>query len=305
MSASKTSRTLPSDPSLADVLAAIQRILAAGPPASGPLLRHPDVRQGSRQAPGGGPRQPRPAAAPDQGCQCRRDRAWPPALVQRFESGPNRPRSRLALRTPPGRDTAPLSPVWKDLYRHLNRTAWRIGLRDLPITAAPGMSIPSSVDDRNMADYLKNLVDHGLIEEPREVHRVSCVYWNQAVTAIPAWPKHLVKVPSYVQTYSLTGGRPSLLRSKRTRTPTSSGFPGSRPSRRPRLPPSLGLHHSRPRPISCASLPPLSFFGGATRRASRALPTWSLRTRSRMGSGSFWIGTPTSRPSRSMTSHAH
>jgi hypothetical protein len=32
---------------------------------------------------------------------------------------------------------------------------------------------------------------------------VSCLYWNEAVAAIPAWPRHRVTVPNYTQIYSL------------------------------------------------------------------------------------------------------
>jgi len=54
-----------------------------------------------------------------------------------------------------------------------------------------------------MAEYLDTLTDDALMKEPREVHRVTCLYWNEAVAAIPAWPKRSVTVPSYVRTYSL------------------------------------------------------------------------------------------------------
>jgi integrase len=103
-----------------------------------------------------------------------------------------------------GRHTTPLSPAWVELYRRINRTHWRIGLsRFAHYCSAMGID-PSQVDDGVMAEYLNTLMEFGLTGEPREVHRVTCVYWNQAMATIPAWPKRAVVVPSYVQTYSLS-----------------------------------------------------------------------------------------------------
>ena len=112
--------------------------------------------------------------------------------------------NQAGINASPGRHVTALSPAWADLYRHINRTAWRIGLsRFAHHCSAIGID-PSQVDDGVMAEYLKALTEFGLAGEPREVHRVTCVCWNQALAAIPAWPKRAVTVPCYIQTYTLS-----------------------------------------------------------------------------------------------------
>jgi hypothetical protein len=65
---------------------------------------------------------------------------------------------QAGIKTVPGRDTAPLSPAWKDLYRHLNRTSWRIGLsRFAHYCSARGID-PLVVDDQVLAGYLEALL---------------------------------------------------------------------------------------------------------------------------------------------------
>jgi integrase len=112
--------------------------------------------------------------------------------------------NQAGINASPGRHVTALSPAWADLYRHINRTTWRIGLsRFAHHCSAIGID-PSQVDDGVMAEYLKALTEFGLTGEPREVHRVTCVCWNQALAAIPAWPKRAVAVPCYIQTYTLS-----------------------------------------------------------------------------------------------------
>jgi hypothetical protein len=116
--------------------------------------------------------------------------------------------TRTALRqaginSAPGRHTTPLSAAWKDLYRQLNRTSWRIGLSRFAHFCSERHVDPSQVDDAVMAEYLRTLLEDALIGEPREVHRTTCVCWNEALAAIPTWPRTPVEVPCYLETYTL------------------------------------------------------------------------------------------------------
>ena len=207
MSTSSVSRVLspaPSGPTLADVLAAVRDDSTCSP------RQRQDRRSAVRTLAKALGRRPEDLPA-DPGLLQGRVQSVNPVSAG---MNPRRWRNVLSLartalrqagiKTSPGRHTVPLSPAWANLYRHLNRTDWRIGLsRFAHHCSAMGID-PSQVDDGVMADYLKTLMEFGLTGEPREVHRVTCLYWNQALAAIPAWPRYTVTVPSYVQTYSLS-----------------------------------------------------------------------------------------------------
>jgi integrase len=110
---------------------------------------------------------------------------------------------QAGIRTVPGRHTTRLSPAWVDPYRYLNRISLCIGLSRFAHHCSDRCIDPGQVDDQVMADYLETLLEQAVIREPREVHRVTCLCWNEAVATIPTWPKRSVTVPSYVRSYSL------------------------------------------------------------------------------------------------------
>ena len=62
---------------------------------------------------------------------------------------------------------------------------------------------PDEIDDAVMQAFLTFLVERTLHRKPRHVHRQTCVLWNRAVQQIESWPKRIVAVPGYRDTFSL------------------------------------------------------------------------------------------------------
>jgi hypothetical protein len=62
---------------------------------------------------------------------------------------------------------------------------------------------PESVDDAVMQSFASFLSDRTLHRKPRHVHRRTCVLWNRAVRQIESWPKRIVTIPGYRDTFSL------------------------------------------------------------------------------------------------------
>ena len=102
----------------------------------------------------------------------------------------------------PGRYQVPLTPEWGDLCRYLNRKTSQIGLsRFLRYCSANGIR-PDRVDDAVMKGFLEDITK-SLVRRPREVHRSSCLLWNQAAETLSPWPKRRLTVPSHLRTYAL------------------------------------------------------------------------------------------------------
>lgn len=102
----------------------------------------------------------------------------------------------------PGRYVAPLPPAWDALFKLLPNAQARFGLsRFCRYCAAEGIA-PDAVDAPTFDRFLQAMETDGLIGEPRKIHRTACKLWNKTAI-IPAWPKLIVAVPDYTNTYAL------------------------------------------------------------------------------------------------------
>jgi integrase len=63
--------------------------------------------------------------------------------------------------------------------------------------------LPDDVDDAVMRTFGAFLSDRTLHRKPRHVHRRTCVLWNRAVQQVETWPRRIVIIPGYRDTFSL------------------------------------------------------------------------------------------------------
>ena len=110
---------------------------------------------------------------------------------------------RCGLATIAGRSTAPMSPDWQDLFRHLNHRRVREGLSRFARYCSDRGVSPTDVDDDIAAAFLSALENDGLIRKPRQVYRTLCVMWNRAAKMFLTLSLAPLTVPQYKIVYSL------------------------------------------------------------------------------------------------------
>jgi integrase len=94
---------------------------------------------------------------------------------------------------------------WRRLRKAAHQTDIRFvrGLsRFIHYCSVEGVA-PDEVDDAVMQTFATFLADRTLHRKPRRVHQRTCVLWNRAVRQIDCWPKRIVTIPRYRDTFSL------------------------------------------------------------------------------------------------------
>jgi integrase len=104
----------------------------------------------------------------------------------------------------PGCYREELAADWETMFRQLPTPHARRGLsRFCHYCSKQGGTMPEQVDHRIFAAFLDDLLNAGLVDAPRKIHRTACILWNQAAITIVDWPKLQVAVPNYSRTYAL------------------------------------------------------------------------------------------------------
>ena len=61
---------------------------------------------------------------------------------------------------------------------------------------------PADIDDAVSERFRSALVEESFIKDPVKTHQNICRLWNQAVVAVPGWPRQLLTAPRCKQTYT-------------------------------------------------------------------------------------------------------
>jgi hypothetical protein len=112
-------------------------------------------------------------------------------------------RKHVGLARVPGRYREPLAPEWAELYGHLKDYNMRYGLSRLAHYCSVGGIAPGQVDDHVIAAFVRDLENDEVTKQPARIHRSTCMLWNRAVAAVPAWPRRAFSVPDYQKAYVL------------------------------------------------------------------------------------------------------
>ncbi len=104
----------------------------------------------------------------------------------------------------PGRSTAPLSQEWADVLAMLTSKYDRYELSRFGRFCMTKEIGPNDVNDEVLADFHWNLREAALVRQPDTSHRTVCIAWNKAVATIPAWPRRIVEVPSYLKHFTFS-----------------------------------------------------------------------------------------------------
>ena len=84
------------------------------------------------------------------------------------------------------RDT--LSPAWQELLSRVPDRFERFRLSRLASHCSANSIAPEQVDDAVSDVFGATLLQHSLIERPKQVHREACLAWNRAAETVPGWP---------------------------------------------------------------------------------------------------------------------
>ena len=108
---------------------------------------------------------------------------------------------RVGIASVPGRSNVPFAPAWTALFGTIKRMTDRMALSRLARYCTERGIDPNEVDDGVFANFLADLTNRALIDQPKRVHRRAAVTWNRMVSTIRNWPSQLVTVPNYSRTY--------------------------------------------------------------------------------------------------------
>jgi integrase len=104
----------------------------------------------------------------------------------------------------PGRYREELVEAWEVLFGRLQTAQARFGLSRFCHYCSKQGTMPEQVDHQVFAAFLDDLLNAGLVDAPRKIHRTACILWNQAAITIVDWPRLQVTVPNYTRTYALS-----------------------------------------------------------------------------------------------------
>ena len=110
---------------------------------------------------------------------------------------------RAGLAQVPGRYGEPLSRSWSSMLKRVQIPAQRLALSPLCRFASRRGIAPDAVGDGVFDTFLAAMREDSLLKDVRNTHRLACRSWNQAVDAVPGWPRRKVAVPEYRDTYEL------------------------------------------------------------------------------------------------------
>ena len=99
------------------------------------------------------------------------------------------------------RDT--LSPAWQELLSRVPDHFERFRLSRLASHCSANSIAPEQVDDAVSDVFGATLLQHSLIERPKQVHREACLAWNRAAETVPGWPPARLCVPQNRRNYAL------------------------------------------------------------------------------------------------------
>jgi integrase len=108
----------------------------------------------------------------------------------------------VGLSSVPGRYTAPMSPTWRDLWRHINDRKVREALSRFVRYCSDIGVAPEQVDDAVLDHFRRAITDEGMVRNPREVHRMACKAWNRLASTVSRSLQRLTE-PSYKVIYTL------------------------------------------------------------------------------------------------------
>jgi integrase len=95
-----------------------------------------------------------------------------------------------------------LLPAWQELLSRVPNTFERFRLGRLASHCSAHSIAPEQVDDA-VSDAFGALLQHSLIERPKQVHREACLAWNRAAESITGWPPARLRVPQNRRDYAL------------------------------------------------------------------------------------------------------
>lgn len=102
-----------------------------------------------------------------------------------------------------GTEKEPLSPEWEALFGTLGDRMMRFRLsRFIRFCSREGIA-PVAVDDDAFDRFREGLDATDLKNDPRQVARTACQYWNKAAETTPGWPQQRVTVPNYTSSYAV------------------------------------------------------------------------------------------------------
>jgi site-specific recombinase XerD len=107
----------------------------------------------------------------------------------------------------PGRYRDPLTPAWEEIFRLINDPRRRFSLSRLARYCGVYGITPEQVTDEVIGRFIEDLKTAGLGPKVRRIHRETCMLWNRAARGYAAWPKQLLTVPDYRDSYILPWSR--------------------------------------------------------------------------------------------------
>jgi integrase len=105
--------------------------------------------------------------------------------------------------TVPRRSRQPLSAAWTELLEQLVDPEARYGLSRFARSCSGRGIEPSQVDDTVANQFGDALATESLVTRPKQMHRTTCITWNQAVDTIPDWPQRTLEVPERRRIYAV------------------------------------------------------------------------------------------------------
>jgi hypothetical protein len=103
----------------------------------------------------------------------------------------------------PGRATEPLSPDWENLKSTLKGPRPRFALSRFMSYCTARHIAPDQVDAAVFDQFRLALETQSLVDNPHDLHRIACLFWNRASKSIQQWPDCTVPVPNKSRRYAL------------------------------------------------------------------------------------------------------
>jgi integrase len=97
-----------------------------------------------------------------------------------------------------------LAPRWEHLVGSISDPYARVLMSRFARFCSARQIEAESVSDAVMAAFLVSLEQEMRVADPRKAHRESIRLWNRSATSNPAWPRHMLTLPSYTRTYTLS-----------------------------------------------------------------------------------------------------
>lgn len=96
-----------------------------------------------------------------------------------------------------------LSPAWQELLSRVPDRYERFRLSRLASHCSASNIAPEQVNDAVSDAFGADLLQHSLIERPKQVHREACLAWNRAAGAVAGWPQTRLRIPRNRRDYAL------------------------------------------------------------------------------------------------------